>query len=115
MGLGDGTWQGGGLGQVPVTALVAYILCAQQFGDELERFLEHGAILRQIHPKTLELVLLIAGAKTHLHTPPGDDIEHGDFFGELNGIAQRQHHHGGAEADLFGALGQDGDQQQGIG
>jgi hypothetical protein len=66
---------------------VAHILRTQQFGDELEGFLEHGPILRQIHPKALEFVLLIAGAETDFHTPLGQDVQHGDFFGELDWIA----------------------------
>ena len=68
-------------------ALVAHVLRTQQFGNELEGFLEHGPILCQIHPKPLEFVLLIAGAEAHLDAPPGDDVQHGDVFGDLDRMA----------------------------
>ena len=87
----------------------------QRSNIQVERFLEHGPILRQIHAKALELILLIAGAKADFDTPLGQDIEHGNFFGELDRIAQRQHHHGSAKADVLGALGKEWDQQQRVG
>ncbi len=58
-----------------------HVLCAQQFGNELEGFLEHGSILFEFHPKTIEFVLLITCAKAYFDASLGQDVQHGDLFG----------------------------------
>ncbi len=56
-----------------------------------------------------------AGAHTEVDAPPGEVVEQHDAVGGGEGVVVRQAHHAGAEADVPGAFGGDGEEQFGGG
>ena len=48
---------------------------------------------------------MVTGADAQVEASTADDIKHRSFFRNQNGVVQRQHDYGGADADVFGSAG----------
>ena len=53
----------------------------------------------------VEFLLLVAGTDAEVDTAVADDVQHGDFLGDEDGVVQGQDDYGGADADVLGASG----------
>ena len=85
-----------------ILALVAEGLAGPGFEDDIELF-EH-ALLRILarHAEPVIVEIDEAAADAEFDPPARHQIDHGQLFGYLERVVQRQHHHSGADSNLLG-------------